>query len=358
VTQPDEAPLAFVISGFGSDHNTRYGDVLARALYRAGFHVALLPSPTHGNFIVSASSSGVPGNVPEDARDLHRVMRLVDRQIRGRGVAVSGFHLAGWSLGGLHAAYVAKLDDEEEEVANRFGFERVLLIDPPVSLYRSIEVLDDILAEHLPAGPGGVEALLDEVITAASEIYERTVAIGLDEDFLYRAFLERRPSDEELAALVGLYFRLVSSSMVLTSDILTNAGYIFPEDQPFRTTTPLTEAFEAAMRIPISEHVEDYFVPSFRGEEPGLTEQELWLRASLTGIADYLSSARNIGLIANVDDVILAEGDVERMRAIFGPRRARIYPSGGHLGNLGDPAVVADIVGFLRGRNFASGAQP
>ena len=54
--------------------------------------------------------------------------------------------MAGYSLGATHAAFVARLDDE----VGAFGFERVLLINPPVDLYRSASILDAMFEEQLP----------------------------------------------------------------------------------------------------------------------------------------------------------------------------------------------------------------
>ena len=92
--QRHKAPLIFNIAGTGAGHNSGLMKVMQKAFYQAGFHVISLPSPTHSNFIVSASSTGVPGRVSEDAADLYRVMQLAYEQVKGR-VDVSEFYLTG-----------------------------------------------------------------------------------------------------------------------------------------------------------------------------------------------------------------------------------------------------------------------
>jgi hypothetical protein len=134
--QPGRAPLVFVIPGTGADHNSTKTLIMQRILYKAGLHVVALTSPVHPNFIVSASSTSTPGLITEDAEDLYRVMRLARRQIGDR-IEVSKFYLAGYSLGATQAAFVARLDDERGE----FGFDKVLLINPPVNLYNSARIL-------------------------------------------------------------------------------------------------------------------------------------------------------------------------------------------------------------------------
>ena len=68
--QRHRAPLILNIAGTGAGHNAALMKVMERAFYQAGFHVISLPSPTHSNFIVSASSTGVPGRIGDDAADL------------------------------------------------------------------------------------------------------------------------------------------------------------------------------------------------------------------------------------------------------------------------------------------------
>jgi len=60
VPQKGPAPLVFLIAGTGSPYNSAKNRNMARAFYQAGFHVVSLSSPTHPNFMVSASSTGVP----------------------------------------------------------------------------------------------------------------------------------------------------------------------------------------------------------------------------------------------------------------------------------------------------------
>jgi pimeloyl-ACP methyl ester carboxylesterase len=75
-------------------------------------------------------------------------MRLAYEQVADR-IEVSQFHLTGYSLGAWQAAFVAQLDEQEKV----FGFGKVLLVNPPVSLYSSIRILDDLLDKNIPGGP-------------------------------------------------------------------------------------------------------------------------------------------------------------------------------------------------------------
>ena len=87
-SQKHPAPLIFNIAGTGAGHNSALLKVMQKAVYMAGFHVVSLPSPTHSNFIVSASSTGVPGRVEDDAADLYRVMKLAYERVKDRIIAL------------------------------------------------------------------------------------------------------------------------------------------------------------------------------------------------------------------------------------------------------------------------------
>ena len=157
--QRRRAPLIFLIAGTGAAHNGGKNYNMARAFYQAGFHVVSLSSPTYPNFTISASTTGVVGHAEKDAEDLYRVMEMVWAGLQDE-IEVEEFHLTGYSLGGFNAAYVAKLDEER----GSFNFGRVLMINPPVSLYNSISLLDR-MAENLPGGNDNFGRFGDELMS-------------------------------------------------------------------------------------------------------------------------------------------------------------------------------------------------
>src|SRR6185369_11738657 len=107
--QEKQAPLVFLIAGAGANERSSKLVTMTKALYQAGFHVITLPSPSHATFIISASQSGIPGDLTEDSADLYRAMEAAWKKVRGE-IKVSSFYLGGYSLGATQAAFVAKLD--------------------------------------------------------------------------------------------------------------------------------------------------------------------------------------------------------------------------------------------------------
>ena len=133
--QDGPAPLIFIIAGTGMSYSSGTPDFLKKLFYGAGYHVVQLSSPTSYDFITAASTSSTPGISADDAQDLYRVMEGI--QAQHRNLQVTEYHLTGYSLGALNAAFVSKLDEQRKS----FNFKRVLMLNPPVDLVTSIDNL-------------------------------------------------------------------------------------------------------------------------------------------------------------------------------------------------------------------------
>jgi hypothetical protein len=341
--QPGTAPLAFIIPGTGANFDAAKSLILQGVLYQAGMHVVSLPSPLHPNFIVSASASQRPGLLPEDAEDLYRVMGLIRRQIEDE-VHVSEWRLAGYSLGATHAAFVAKLDEERRS----FGFEKVLLINPPVNLYHSARVLDALFEDHLPT-IAHFDALFERLMQMLSAVSSPTGQVILNDDLVYQLYLRRPPPDSTLEALIGAAFRLSSIDLLFASDVLTDSGLLVAPDRELSLTDSLTPYFKAASQLSFEDYAEHILYPYYARAAPDLTLEQLVEMNSLRAIEDYLRTARKIGLMHNADDILLAEGEVDYLRDVFGAR-AQIYPRGGHAGNMAYVDNVAHMLAFFSDR--------
>lgn len=341
--QPVPAPLVFVIGGTGADDQSPLMVFMARLAHAAGAHAVLIPSPTHANFIVTASTDFLPANGQRDADDLLRVMHAVIDEITPQ-VGITRFGLTGYSLGAWHAAFVA---EEDARRPDRIGFERVLLMNPPLSLYRSLRQIDEMLYRGLPEGVDGLSALLDRVVARLGEVYRSTEALDFgNQDLLIALYENMRPNDESMATVVGLAFRLTSTNMIFTADVMGRNGFVFPADKPFRSTTPLGQYLAVTLRLSL----QDYFNEMYLGHPAngGLNAQELIWRSSLDSIGGWLSQQQGIGLVTAQDDIILAPGDLAGLEKIFAGR-AKVYPNGGHLGNLMHRSVADHIVRFFQG---------
>lgn len=340
--QKQKAPLIFIIAGTGANYRSNTMQTLKRAFYQAGFNVVTLTSPTYPDFIVTQSSTGMPGNMREDAQDLYRVMKRIWDDIKER-VDVSDFYLTGYSLGGAQSAFIAKLDDD----LKLFNFKKVLLINPPVDLYTSMNILDKMLSDNIPEGLDNFDAYFETMMAKLSRVYRQKDDLNINNDFLYSVYKEIPPKDEEMEALIGISFRLFAANMIFTADVANNAGYIVPKGRKLSSTDSTTDYFKVASQTSFSDYFDELFYPYFRNRQPGLTREELIGNQSLASIREYLVTSDKIGVFTNADDPILTPGELDFLVQVFG-KRATIYPHGGHIGNIDFRLNVADMIRFFK----------
>lgn len=325
--QDDEAPLLFIIAGTGSEHDSTKMRFLTQLFYEAGFHVVALSSPTHMNFVVSFSKYGAPGYIPHDVEDLYRAMKWIksdlenDHQIRN-------YSITGYSLGAMHSAFLAKLDEERKD----FHFRRVLMLNPPVSLYSSALRFDSWLSpENL--GNKTPRQVIDDLIEAFSEIYVHSDIVDLDDDFLFALSQHTEFSDMDMRAIIAAAFRMSSSNMIFSSDVCLNAGYIVPVNKQLGVGDNLMPYTRVAAAITFEDYIDEYLLPYLQFLTPGVTKGELVKNCDLVSIKDYLSKSDKIFVLGNEDDIILNTEDVDFLREVF-DKRAILFPRGGHCGNM------------------------
>ncbi len=338
--QNKKAPLIFLIGGAGASDRTAKLLTMMKALHQAGFHVISLPSPTSSNFIVSASRSSLPGDMTEDAADLYHAMEMAWKQVQG-DIQVSSFHLCGYSLGGSQAAFVARLDEQRRV----FNFRKVLMINPPVSLYSSVTRIEELM-KQIPGGAKNQGAFVNRMLSKFSQFYRFGKFVSINDDFLYAIYTERLFSHAETAGLIGISYRIGLAGMTFTSDVMTNSGYVVPKNRVLQPTDSLYEYFLVSTNLSFFDYFNEQFFPHFLKQRPGLTKQELIDSQSLNSIEAYLKSSDKFGVITNENDFILTRNELDYLRQLFG-KRARIYPRGGHLGNLEYRENLAYMVAFF-----------
>ncbi len=82
-----------------------------------------------------------------------------------------------------------------------------------------------------------------------------------------------------------------------------------------------------------------------------LTRKEIFLQSSLPALRRWLKRSKNVGVMHNADDLILDQSGLTFIYDTFG-HRAKIYPYGGHMGNLQFSVNVQDMVSFIKTGRF------
>lgn len=355
--QEKPAPLIFIIAGTGGRFDTSKVEFLKKVYYQAGFHVIQISSPTSYDFVVSSSRTHRPGLTRQDSEDIYRLMKASVKRIRSfKKLEISDWYLTGYSLGALNAAFVARIDSEQ----NAFGFKRVLLMNPPVDLRRTVDSLDRLLLVDVP-GVDSATTLFNHYFDKLAAYFKAHKSIDVDESMLVQVMKSTYAmSREELALLIGVNFRLVVASLYFTSAVMTWDGKLIPRYfRPTRSDSR-TPYFKRAMFCSFECYIDNVLIPYVErqkgihsGQKKSLRMQRTFIfeQSSLPRLKTWLKRARHVGVMHNVDDFIIDKKGLDFLYDTFGGR-IKIYPLGGHMGNLKYHQNVRDMLSFMKGKGF------
>jgi hypothetical protein len=340
--QEDPAPLVFVIAGTGASFDSGKMVFLQKVLYGEGWSVVNISSPTQSTFIVTASESAVPGFMDADVRDLYQVMKRIREDLADR-VEVTRYLLTGYSLGGTQAAFLGELDERE----GAFGFERILLLNPSVNLYTSVNLLDDMVRRSIPGGAADFKVIVNDLLSRVARYFASEERDAIDAELLYRIADNEELSRRELEALIGVAFRISLANLLFSSDVINQSGHVSAADTDFSAGTPLLPYLKVAGRWSFTNYLGEVLLPYWSARQPELTRELLIHKDGLPAIEDYLRRSYHVGVLTNADELILVPEDHEFLARTFGSRLTT-YPRGGHCGNLEYRQTIEDMLLFLR----------
>src|ERR1700678_1131819 len=331
--QDKPAPLAIVIAGTGSDGNTAKLSVLRGALYGAGYHVLTMPSPTFPGFIVAASSTGVAGDLGQDGRELYAAMQQIVARLP-RKVKITDIDVLGYSLGGANAAIVKSIDAKE----GKLKIHRVVMINPPVSLFSSIGRLDKLFVVSIGSS--------DDAI---ANLYRASDRVQIDEDFLHGAAAAALKTDAEFSAAIALSFRLDLVNVFFAGDLYAGTGVVVNPKHPPKVGDSLEETERILRTKPFADYFTRVFAPYYLKHRVNSTPASLIADNNLQSIGGSLRNDPDYYAQTNSNDLILDKQELTWLKNTLGARIA-VYDHGGHLGNIGERQKVSDMLDMLAGR--------
>lgn len=323
--QRRKAPVIFLIAGTGSYYKSMYLSGLAQTFYKAGMHVVFLSSPTHPNFIVNCSTSAIPGIPENDAKDLNRIINYILKTINHKGI-----YICGYSLGGMNAAFCAR--------EGTVPFKKVLMINPPVNLYRSISTLDGFL-------PDNERHILETIVKLMHSIPRKGFDIS-QKGIVESELKKELNSSEKLKELIGLIFRVKTLKMITFSDLMTNSGIIFSKNEAVKLHKFITY-LPKALQLKHTDYIENIMTPKFIKEGKFSSRRELIEALDLHKIEEFLKNDSRIFAVTNQDELILNQSDFKFLKDTFG-KRLKIYPNGGHCGNINFPENLQHAVDVIK----------
>jgi hypothetical protein len=332
-----EAPLIFLIPGFGGSAYTGSSRYVAQVLKDRGFHVVTLPSPFSWNFALAASRSGFPGITGQDSEDMYAAMQAVLRHIRDHyRIGIGRIGLIGFSHGALQAGYLTKLDTERKKI----GFDTTLLVNPPVNLVTAIRKIDELADLEKRYSP----KVRDNLEAYAFGVGKAALRRSIDDPEYFANWDQRlRLGEEPLRYLIGKALRIPVGNMLYVIELLKHPGILkTPISWGYRSAR-----FKEAENYDILDYVRQVLTPWLRqskGREAsfeGVAEE-----ASLMPIIPALKDNAQVYVMHNADDFLVSAEDLKLLENMFGDR-VRIYPYGGHLGNLWFPQNRRDLLGLF-----------
>jgi ABC-type transporter lipoprotein component MlaA/pimeloyl-ACP methyl ester carboxylesterase len=333
--QRKPAPVVYVVPGLGSHRLAETALALAELVYQNGFSAVAISNPFNYEFIDEAASAPAPGYPPVDTAELHAALTEIDQRLAhwypGR---LQGRALMGYSMGAFYSLCLAGAPGHGQPLLQ---FDRYLAINPPVRLLYGVSKLDEFyrapLAWPAPERTEDIENTFLKVVALAENSLTPNVKLPF--------------SGLEARFLIGLNFRLILRDTIYTSQRLHNMGVLRRPLRPLRREP----VYREIMQYSYQDYFEKFVAPYYRaqGLDSDHLPRTLQAAGDLRSYTAGLQAQPNIRLITNEDDFLLAQSDLEWLRAAFPPSHVTVFKHGGHLGNLWHPEVKKAIVEALQG---------
>ncbi len=338
--QTRAAPLVFILAGLGSNAYFGVAPYLASLFYREGFHVVVLPSPMSWNFALSASRSGAPGYVPEDARDLYEVMQKSLTALKARyDVKTTSINFIGVSLGALQGAYLSVIDADEGKI----GVDKYLLVNPPVDVAYAVNKIDEWRALKGKFG----QKRSQEIVSKGLAIVDSFAEERQDDPVIFDRLAKklRGFTTEELQFLIAESLQSQLPELIYVTQTIHDQKLLTaPKDD-------MRKRLEEAKDFTLTKYNQMIALPWWQKQigDPQADLDTFTQRGSLAHIINRLRDNSKVHIVHNADDFLDERKSIEALKDALG-ERVTLYPYGGHLGNLWYSENKAYVVNFFRPR--------
>jgi hypothetical protein len=228
------------------------------------------------------------------------------------------------------------------------------MINPPVSLFASIDRLDKLFAASIGSGDSATDNLYRRLYSRLANYYRANEKVHIDDTDVLAAAGSVLRTDSDFSAAIALTFRLALINVFFAGDVYSGAGVVVDPRHPPRVSDSLEGVARTLRDKPFSEYFEKILAPYYLPRRPDSTPQTLMADSSLVIIADKLRNDPDYYVQTNSNDVILDASELQWLKSTLG-RRIVVYDHGGHLGNLGERRQVADLLDMLAGRWTGTG---
>ena len=341
MAQDHEAPLIFLLAGTGSQYNSYKMLTMSRILYENGFSVIMFPTSFDYNFIISASKTHAPGFLKRDSNEIYDIMGLALNKIKDK-IQYKEIYATGYSLGGTTALVLGEIDSRKKH----FNFKRIVAVNPTINLYESAKILDNMLDDNIK-NEEELDQLLQNIILGVTQYSQNNKNMQIDEAAIYSLFKQLNMSEEELKILIGVAFRFIAIDINYISDLMTKSGVYTDPNKKITKFQNMSEYYSAINYSNFQNYIERIGFKTYKKLDKTLTMKKMIKNSSLKFIENYLKSAKNIAVITNEDELILTPDNLEYLKKIMAGK-IKIYPYGGHCGNMFYKDNIISMVNYLK----------
>ena len=275
----------------------------------------------------------MPAYLPVDGRDVHVALTEIDRRLNQSYPDRLGARaLMGYSMGALHALFIAATAPTNQ--LPLIQFDRFVAINPPVRLLHGVSRLDEFYRAPLDWPETNRTDNIENTFLKVAALSKNTLTPPTSLPF----------SAIESKFLIGLTFRLMLRDIIFSSQRRNNQGVLQHAIRNLRRDPVYQEILQNSYQ----DYFEKFVVPNYQARGVAApVAASLEKAGDLRTYAAGLRANPDIRVIVNQNDFLLADEDVEWLRATFTSEQLTVFAQGGHLGNLSNPTVHKSIVGAL-----------
>ncbi len=318
--QNPSAPLVFIVSGLGGTAQSATSLLLAQLMTKMGYNAVTVANPFSWQFALSTSRNGLVGYAPNDADDLYSALKLIHAQlVKSTKLNTNRFGVIGFSLGALHTGFLLKLDKQEQY----FNFERTLMINSPIDIKHSMQVLDDLYDVGNTLSPARRHWVMGYVL----DIYDKFKSMLSRGLSIIEILPHLKLTEADVKWLIGETYRQSLIDVILASQQLHDIGILKHSMRDLNART------EEARQISFQNYLGRVFHPQM-GADRDL--DYFFDSGSLTTLLEFFKNEKSAFLMHNEDDFLFQPELKDSLQNSFGDRLF-LFSRGGHLGNLWYP---------------------
>ena len=369
--QPGKANVVYIVPGLGSHRLAEPSLALAELVYSNGFSAVCVSSPFNSEFMEHASTAAMPAYLPVDGHDLHVALTEIDHRLHALYPDRLGNRaLMGYSMGAFESLYIAATEPTNPPPSD-FGATSQLPVRRPARHSprgdsgspgegRPLIKFDRYVAINTPIRMEYGISKLDEFYRAPLDWPLAERADDIENTFLKVAALSKLTltprsslpfSAVESKFLIGMTFRFMLRDIIFSSQRRNNQGVLQHPIRNFKRN-PL---YQEILQYSYQDYFEKFAIPYYQSRgldsqtqaAPKQAAEEIEKAGDLRTYDAGLRANRDIRVIVNQNDFLLADEDLAWLHATFATNQLTVFAQGGHLGNLSNPGVQKSIMAAL-----------